>query len=830
MTAKKVFLVCNAHLDPVWLWQWQEGLAETISTFRTAARFCEEFDGFVFNHNESLLYEWIEKHDPLLFRKIQKLVRQKRWNIMGGWYLQPDCNMPSGESFVRQILAGQTYFKEKFGVEVKTAINFDPFGHSRGLVQIMARAGYDSYLCGRPYQRDCELPAKDFVWVGFDGSEILAHRFSYNHELYNSPLGRATEKIERWIDGHEGSMNLLIPWGVGNHGGGASRKDLRDIARLIKQRPEARIRQSTPQAYFQELKRSAHTLPRVAKSLNRWATGCYSSMARLKKQFRQLENEYFLTEKMVSAAAFQGLMKYPQAELEEALKDLLFVEFHDILPGSSIPPVEQDCLQTIAHGLTILSRIKMEAFLKLSQGQKQAKEGEIPILVYNPHPCKVRQQVECEFNLADAKFWDQFTDVQVYQDGRPLPTQVEHEASSLHKVDWRKRVVFAAELEAGQMSRFDCRMKVLPARKPPVLKTRKGKIRFKTKQLDIVINTRTGRVDTFRVEGIHYCQKDAFGLYVMQDNEDSWGMDTKNYNKAAGRFRLLDPAAAGQFAGGQGRIDAVRVVEDGPVRSVVEALFGYEHSFVCQRYILPKAGTEMGIETRVFWQQKDQMLKLAIPLQSSDWKYLGQVAYGVEEFPSDGGEIAAQKWVAAVDCKRKIALTCLNESTYSYDFTPSAIRLTLLRSPAYSCGPVGERPWAPQDYFVPRMDQGEHVFRFYVNAGPQNRRLEKVSFEAQARNEKPFALSFFPDGSGIRPRPLALVDDPAIQVSVVKQSEQGRQMVIRLHETAGKKRSTVLRLPLVRKSKKVNLGPYEIKTLKVNPAAGTIIQTNLLEK
>ena len=93
MTTKKVFLVCNAHLDPVWLWQWQEGLAETISTFRTAAQLCEEFDGFIFNHNESLLYEWIEQHEPSLFRKIQKLIKQKRWNIMGGWYLQPDCNL-----------------------------------------------------------------------------------------------------------------------------------------------------------------------------------------------------------------------------------------------------------------------------------------------------------------------------------------------------------------------------------------------------------------------------------------------------------------------------------------------------------------------------------------------------------------------------------------------------------------------------------------------------------------------------------------------------------------------------------------------------------------
>ncbi len=138
---KTLHLICNAHIDPVWQWDWEEGAAEAVSTFRIAAAFAQEFDAFVFNHNEALLYRWIEEYEPPLFAQIQALVRDGKWHIMGGWYLQPDCNLPSGESFVRQILLGRRYFQEKFGVEPRTAINFDPFGHSRGLVQILAKSG-----------------------------------------------------------------------------------------------------------------------------------------------------------------------------------------------------------------------------------------------------------------------------------------------------------------------------------------------------------------------------------------------------------------------------------------------------------------------------------------------------------------------------------------------------------------------------------------------------------------------------------------------------------------------------------------------------------------
>ncbi len=160
---KRIHLLCNAHLDPCWLWEWEEGAGEAISTFHTAVQLCREFDNFIFNHNEAILYKWVENFVPELFENIRELVTQGKWHIMGGWFLQPDCNLPSGESIIRQILIGKSYFKEKFGVEPTSAINFDPFGHSRGLVQILKKSGYNSYLFGRPHPEIFSLPENGFI-------------------------------------------------------------------------------------------------------------------------------------------------------------------------------------------------------------------------------------------------------------------------------------------------------------------------------------------------------------------------------------------------------------------------------------------------------------------------------------------------------------------------------------------------------------------------------------------------------------------------------------------------------------------------------------------
>lgn len=820
-----IHLVCNAHLDPVWLWEWEEGAAEAVSTFRVAADLCEEFDQFIFNHNEVILYRWVEEYDPALFKRIQRLVKEGRWHIMGGWYLQPDCNMPSGESLVRQIVLGRSYFADKFGVTPTTAINFDPFGHTRGLVQIMRKSGYDSYLFCRPDAGLCPLPRNKMIWEGYDGSRIAITRC---HDGYLSQRGQARTKTENAIKAApDGSSNIVL-WGVGNHGGGPSHRDLTRLARLMADRPEVDIKHSTPEAYFAEMTRREQ-LPVFKSDINPFAVGCYTSQVRIKQKHRLLENELFAAEKMASAAWCQGVMAYPAAQLGDIGRDLAVSEFHDILPGSSIQAVEETSLRGMSHGLEIASKIKAHAFFALAGGQRKAKEGEIPILVYNPHPFPVQTVVECEFQLADQNGSGTFTQISVYQGKTLLPTQVEQESSNI-KLDWRKRVVFRAELAPSRMNRFDCRLKIVKARPVPRQVKRSTRITVRSANLRVSINRKTGLIDQFVVCGRPLLGPGACRPLVIRDNADPWGMKVRRFRTIAGRFRVLSRKAAGEFAGLAGPIEPVRIIEDGPVRTVVEALFGYHHSFICQRYKVPKAGTEMEIETRVLWNEKDRMLKLSLPTTLRDGVPHGQVAYGHQQLPSNGDEAVAQKWLAVTSTSSNLAVTCINDGSYGSDYHAGELRLSLLRSAAYSAHPIGDKSLLPEHSFSPRIDQGERIFRFWINGGSRAERMRAIDREALTRNEKPMPLSFFPSGAGQRLKPFITLSDNAVQVTAIKKAEKGASLIIRLFEPTGKSRTTTVSLPFARTKKTFTLGKFEIKTLKVHHKKKTWVETDLMEK
>lgn len=806
---RTIHLICNAHLDPVWLWEWEEGAATALSTFRTAADLCEEFEAFIFNHNEALLYRWVEEHEPSLFVRIQQLVKEGRWHIMGGWYLQPDCNMPSGESFIRQITLGRRYFNEKFGVRPTTAINFDPFGHTRGLVQILAKSGYDSYIICRPGAEDVSSPDEPYWWEGYDGSRVRVVR---PRLWYNSPLGKVREKVERYLREYPEESPGILLWGVGNHGGGPSRQDLCQLSELIKSYPDAGIRHSTPEAFFHDLGTNTN-LPTYRMDLNPWGVGCYTSMSQVKQRHRRLENELYSAEKMASAAWLLAGMAYPHAELGEALHDLAMAEFHDILPGSSIQPVEEMALRLMDHGLENCSRVKAHAFFALSQGQAPASPAEIPILVFNPHPYPVEAIVECEFNLAD--FNNEGTTLATaYQGEIRLPTQLEQELSNL-ALDWRKHIVLRARLEPAQMNRFDCRLERVEHKPTPSLSPQKGQLHFQTPNLEVVINTLTGLIDRYKAGGIDFLRPGACRPRVMFDSADPWEMRTRGFRRKAGVFRLLSPRRAATFAGLEGKpLTPVRIIEDGEVRTVVEALFGYRDSFLCLRYKLPQQGTEMEIEARVHWNEKDRLLKLAFPIKGKGMRFLGQVAFGVGELPENGEEAVAQKWLALAGSDT--ALTVINDRTYAADFDGKELRLSLLRSPAYSAHPISQRPLVPQDRYSPRQDQGERLFRFWLQGGTRRERLAAVDREALAHNEAPMALSFFPKGGGIKPGPLLVVEEPAVQVTAIKPAEENDNLIVRLFEPTGKARNAVLRLPWAEMEIPAGLAPFEILTLRVN--------------
>ena len=822
-------LLSNAHLDPVWQWQWEEGAAAALSTFRVAVEFCEKNEGYVFNHNEALLYEWIEEYEPQLFERIAKQIELGRWHVMGGTFIQPDCNMPSGEALVRQILYGRKYFADKFHKTPKTAISFDAFGHSAGLVQVLKKAGYHSILVKKPHAQELKLPGETFIWKGLDGTEILAHRLP---GFYNTPLGKATEIARNWLSANEDIPIGLFPWGVGNHGGGPSRKDLKELNEFRNEHQDIRIIHSTPEAYFEEIDSSGVELPVFEDELNPIEVGCYTSQARIKRKYRQLENEYFSVEKMAAWAAAQEKMKYPAEELNDALRDLLFAQFHDIITGTSVQPAEEDSLNLIGHGLEILRRVRAHAFFALTSGCSAPSEGEQPILVYNPHPYEIDTTVECEFMLPDQNWQHEFSCPVVYCDGKELPSQPEKENSNF-SLDWRKRVAFRAKLKPSSMNRFSVFIRKLPEKPQPVTHIQKDRIVFKNEQMTVGISCKTGLVDFYTVDGIDYLKPNAFAPLVIDDIDDSWGAVKHYFRDVVGAFRLMTPEEVARFAGIKtGPLAPVQVIEDGAVRTVVEALMAYGNSYISQKYKLPKVGTEVEVETMVFWNEKTKMLKMSLPTMMNNGKYLGQTVYGVQKLKMTGQEVVSQRWVALNEENRSI--TCINDCVYGSDCCDGEIRFSLVRSPGYTCSDLSQfghkgRPVMPEGRFSTRIDQGVHTYRFWFNAGFADERMANVERESLFHNETPFALAMSPSGCGEAVPQGPVIEGSAVQMTAFKKAESDDNYIIRLFEPSGQERSITLSIPGTEIKENITFAPFEIKSYRLDLQNAVLTETDLMK-
>lgn len=786
-------MICNAHLDPVWLWQRPEGIAEAISTFRVAADFCEEFDGFIFNHNEAVLYEWVEENEPELFARIQRLVKEGKWRIMGGWYLQPDCVMPCGESFIRQIETGTKYFLEKFGVKPLTAINFDPFGHSRGLVQILKKCGYESYVFMRPSWIECD---HDFFWKGFDGSKILTHKMNMG---YNSGKGKILQKIERALEREYGDSVNMMFWGIGNHGGGPSREDLITIAEYMKAHPENGLRHSYCEKYFETIDKSA--LKEFDESLNYTMVGCYTSMVRIKQAHRRLENDLAVCEKMLALSG----VSYDEAELEKAEKALLFCEFHDILPGSSIKPAEDDSLRLFAYGSEVADKYKTKAFFKLCQGQPKAKEGEIPVMVFNPHPYKITQDIEVEFQLQDQNWNENEVTLVTVRDskGNYLPSQNEKEACTF-SLDWRKRVCFRAELEPMSINRFDCELHVenYPRRKIDPCTQTDEHFTFDNGTIQAIISKKTGLIEKYCVNGVDMLGGASAKITAYADNEDPWGMTVEGFNEYAGEFTLLSDAEANAFNGyPEEKLANVRVIENGDVRLKIQAIFGYSKSFAVVTYTLPKNGNYIDIKIKMLSNDSSRFYKLTFDTALKSPKFYGQTAFGTEKLRTGGEEAVYQKWCGVFENSK--ALAVLNKGTYGGSVDGNILNISLLRTPVYSAHPIGDRPLADSDRSHERIDIGEREFEYRLTADTQN-----IDMQAEIFNQPCIALSFFPSGAGESKDTRIEISNPTVILSRLRKNED--DVTVRLYNSSDKPAET--KLCIEGKSFKISLGEFEVKT------------------
>ena len=290
-----IWFIGNAHIDPVWLWRWQEGFAEIKATFRSALDRMKEFDDFIFTCAGASYYQWVEDNEPEMFEEIRQRVKEGRWVIAGGWWLQPDCNAPCGESFARHSLYGQAYYRRAFGVQAQFGYNVDSFGHNGNLPQIFTLSEMPRYVMMRPMEHEKALGAHAFNWRGVDGSVIPVFRIPYGYCTgWDVDLSGQLDKLAAHTE--TADEPEMFFYGVGNHGGGPTVKELRQIEAWTKENPDLRFGQ--PGDFFEYVGDGQGLHKIVEGDLQHHAIGCYSARSEIKKNNRRAENRLMAAKKL----------------------------------------------------------------------------------------------------------------------------------------------------------------------------------------------------------------------------------------------------------------------------------------------------------------------------------------------------------------------------------------------------------------------------------------------------------------------------------------------------------------------------------------------------
>ncbi len=647
----RVHLICNAHLDPVWQWRWTEGCSEAIATFRNAVDIIGEYPELTFNHNEAILYQWVQKYDPGLFRAIRELVSQNRWFIAGGWYLQPDVNLPPYENLERHIRYGREYFKNEFGVEPRVAYNFDSFGHPAGLPRLLRDFGYELYIHQRPEKEFLKLPDSLYVWKGIGDKSIPAYRIEiglYHTERKNiqQRLSEATElslKLGR---------DVALFWGLGDHGGGATRIDLDRIREFTAGETRVEFLHSTTDRFFEAIKPLVPTLPVYEGSLQRVFAGCYTSLARIKRKAVEVSAAAVQAERLAGATPNHGMttsnhgMTTPNPLLMkegapsmidsrlgvkeifcEVWADILFNDFHDILPGSCTEPAEQDALDLYGRAMENIRRLNMGSITGINQASEPLK-AHIPVTLFNSNPGLSTFPVEFECMSDYRPFWEGEWILKLYdRQGNEIPCQEEQPDARLPFHRWRRRISFLAkDLPAGvHHFRLEPEEVSNPSANPeetspnPEVTTPNPAV---TTPNPLLIKEGAPSMTDSRLGEVSFL--------VLNDTADSWGTNTFSWRDAAGRFEPETPE---------------RIIESGPVRTITESVLTWHHSKIIVHKILYSDWPVTEYKIRVHWNEERLRLKLAIPAPAENCRLTAQIPGGSEEFPADGGEYVHGTWL-----------------------------------------------------------------------------------------------------------------------------------------------------------------------------------------
>lgn len=781
MATKKLtfHLIGNAHLDPVWLWDWREGMNEGLITCRTILDLMDEFDELTFVRGESAIYQFIEEHDPKTFRRIRNQVEAGRWDVVGGTVIQPDTNLPAAETFARHFAHGQSYFRSRFGKSARVAWAADSFGHCAGLPEIMTQAGITGFAFTRPMAGTLPLAKPAFWWEGPGGSRVMGYRPAVG--WYGAQRVEMRPRLDESLEAALKCdlLNVGVFYGLGDHGGGPSRVHVREIRRWAAEHPEVRVVHSGLHRLFDALHKEKPDLPVHRGEMNFTLRGCYASVAKFKYAYRRTEAVLASAER--TDAVIRSSLKQPPVSLYGDWQTILFNSFHDILPGSSIERAYDEQLAWLGGAFHNAQRVELSALnaLAMRLDTRVAKpEGDfpsaLPVLVWNPHPRPFKGHMEWEACM-------DYRDIVQYKgrgaelplrvrdaNGRPLPFQVVANENALDNwgAPWRKRVVVPVELPPLGWKVFEYGW--VEGSVPPPSR-------------GVLCSGKPGFIDNgiYRVQaglggkGIRICRKgkpvlggDGLSAVVVEDALGSWGAegtpDMINLSKILEQWRIAD----------------LETLETGPERSQLWVRLAGKRSWIELTFHLYRGRDAVDVSARVLWNERYARLKLVMPVGAAEAEF---DVPGARVTRKPCGEVPGGRWVRTTGKSGPFGFA--SDSLYCFDCTDGALRATVVRASGYShSAPPLMKAWRPA------VDSGELKFRFLINPGDK-----ALPFLAQALEQPPVAL-LVPAKTGPLPREgaLASLSPPSLELLALKPAEDGNGLVLRVQETAGVTRAGTL--------------------------------------
>lgn len=800
MDNKKIYMIGNSHIDPVWLWRSGEGFQEVKSTFASALDRMNEFPEFVFNASSVIFYKWIEENLPEMFEEIVKRVKEGRWNIVGGWWIEPDCNIPSGESFVRQGLYSQRYLKEKFGRIASVGYNVDSFGHNGMLPQILKKSGLSSYAVMRPHSACLELPSPLFKWRAKDGSEVTGCRLEGEYTAWTK-VG-----VEKNLESTLKSMEeknldkMVCFYGVGNHGGGPTIDNIKSIREIDDERPDLDIKCSSLEEFFKDLE--GKEMPVYDKELQRIFPGCFSVDSEIKKFNRASENLALKSERLAALGALIGKRKYPAEAIESMWELILFNQFHDILAGTSREEGRNDAIEEFKGALTLGRRILNNSVQAIANSIDTRGEG-FPLILFNPNSYDIEEVVTTDV------YWQVRKPLRLKSpDGEEvLYQETKHE---LIAKDSRRRIVFKAKVPAMGYAVYRMLQEKVTV-EGSMMKIENYVL--ENNLIKATFDETTGKIKSIIDKSTGYeALKGDVAFKVYKDERDTWGAEGKA-EELLGEFKLVQ----------------IKVEEEGENRSILRVMFEHGKSTLLQYYYLYKDADYIEVKNRLFNLEKNRLINLSIPVNVERPVFRGEIPYGFEDRAFyNGEEYFAHSYARIFEESTGQGIIVANDSKYGYRMFGNNYELILSRSSVFA---RGSGDVINEDKENRYTDQGELEFNYIIKAhGKAVNNFDAIKLASKINLSYEYLADNLHRGDiSLRSKGFISVSKENIIVNVVKRSEDDESFIVRLYETEGL--NTECLLSFLGKQCELSFGPCEIKTIKINIGTNNIRikEVNLLE-